>query len=148
MVQNGRLRAFTIKKRGAKMSKKEDIYNALRTFVDNDFDGDLTHMTLLVDGTREDIYDALRSFASVDNDFNGENGEKYLVDQAKAKGFNSNLEYYINELDQYKDDEQAVRFFMDKWLGCDNYYEQYSVGVIKGFDNKIKVLSLAFTSDL
>ena len=108
---------------------------------------DLTHTTLLVDGTREDIYDALRTFASVDNDFNGENGEEYLIDPAKKKGFDSNLEYYISELDQYKDDEQAVRFFIDKWLSSDYFYKSYSIDIIKGSDGKIKVLSLAFTSD-
>ena len=127
------------------MSREEDLTHT-SLFVDNDFNEDLTHMTLLVDGTREDIYDALRTFASVDNDFNGENGEEYLVDQAKAKGFASNLEYYISELDQYKDDEQAIKFFMDKWLGSDYYYDEYCCNIIKGSDGKIKVLSLAFTS--
>lgn len=131
-------------KRGDKMSRKEDLtYTTL--VIDNDFNGDLTHMTLLVDGTREDIYDALRSFASVDSDFNGENGEECLVDPAKAKGFASNLEYYISELDQYKDDEQAIKFFMEKWLGCDDRYESYFVNIIKDSNGKIKVLSLAFT---
>ena len=56
-----------------------------------------------------------------DEDFNGNNGLEYLDD--KAKGFNSNQEYYLTTaFKKTKNVEKALRLFFD-YLGKDSFYE-------------------------
>lgn len=72
----------------------------------------------------------------IDQDFVGENGEEYLLDEAKEKGFNSNLEYSISKAkEKYCDIKEVISSVIyDAINGWDNYYEysEYSVVEIHG----------------
>ena len=62
-------------------------------------------------GNRESLLDALRSLSDFDCDFNGENGDDYLWEE--ANGFESNMDYLINKVRDIKDDEDCVNSFFE-----------------------------------
>jgi len=98
-----------------------------------------------VDGTKDDILNALRAIADNDMDFNGENGEDYLWAEAKQNGFISNVDYVMNEMRDFNNEEEMIEKFIEMWMGKDDYYQNFSVRVIRGKEDKISVISLAYT---
>lgn len=90
---------------------------------------------------RESLLDALRSLSDFDCDFNGENGNDYLWEDAKS--YDSNMDYLINEVKDIRDDEECVNTFFEKWLNHDKYYGEWSVSVITDEKKKVKAISLA-----
>lgn len=92
-------------------------------------------------GNRESLLDALRSLSDFDYDFNGENGLDYLWED--ASGFESNMDYLINEVKDIEDDEECVNTFFEEWLGNDRYYDEWNVSVITDEKKRVKAISLA-----
>ena len=90
---------------------------------------------------RESLLDALRSLSDFDCDFNGENGLDYLWED--AKGYDSNMDYLINEVKDIKDDEECVNTFFEEWLDHDKYYDEWNVSVITDERKRVKAISLA-----
>ena len=76
----------------------------------------------------EEVKDAVRSFASIDADFNGENGKEYLWEE--AAGYTSNCDYLIdkffkNIIYNTKNVIAAFDSFFKEWVGADLYYDEY-----------------------
>lgn len=92
-------------------------------------------------GNRESLLNALRGLSEFDNDFNGENGDDYLWEE--ANGFESNMEYLVNEVKNIEDDEECVNTFFEEWLNHDKYYDEWNVSVITDEKKKVKAISLA-----
>lgn len=104
----------------------------------------------IIDNTKDDIIEYLKDVAEYDNDFSGENGEDYLWDKAREKGFESNADYCINEvMTQYEEDgdiKKAIENFFELWLGSDGYYDEYDCCVY-GYKDKL-FISFAFTQSI
>lgn len=87
-------------------------------------------------------------FSSIDADFTGENGEDYLWDDAEAKGFESNLEYCLDEArEEFGDDlEQIIKSVISS-AQCtwDGYYSSWSESITKK-DNEF-IVALATSSN-
>ena len=89
---------------------------------------------ILNNRSRESIVSTLVQFASIDNDFNGENGEEYLWPDAKATGYKSNAEYLANlvydELPKGSNFEDYANAFAKAWNENDGYWS--SIEIIVG----------------
>mgnify|MGYP000723060584 FL=1 len=93
-------------------------------------------------GNRESLLNALRSLSDFDCDFNGENGDDYLWEE--ANGFESNMDYLINKVREIKDDEDCVNSFFEEWMDNDrNYYEEWNVSVLKDTKKRVKAISFS-----
>lgn len=96
--------------------------------------------------TRQGLLDALKELANIDADFNGENGEEYLWDNARESGYESNADYLINDIKDIKDDEELINEYIDRWIGGDSYYLQSDLSIMKDDDEKIVAIALAVMS--
>jgi hypothetical protein len=74
----------------------------------------------------------LASLAINDNDFNGNNGLEFLWEE--ARGYNSNFDYLEDYLSDIEDAETYIREFIERWIGADDYYEEYSLRIEKEGD--------------
>lgn len=94
---------------------------------------------------RESLLNALRNISDFDCDFTGENGEGYTWKDAIENGFNSNLEYLINEVKDIEDDKTLINTFFDTWMNNDrNYYDEYEVQCIN--NNNGNVVTICFAT--
>lgn len=99
-------------------------------------------------GNRESLLNALRNMSDFDCDFNGENGEDYTWKEAIENGFNSNLEYLINDVKDIEDDELCVGTFFHEWMDRDrNYYDEYEVQCISNSKGNVTAISFAACCD-
>lgn len=92
-------------------------------------------------GNRESLLDALRRLSDFDRDFNGENGDDYLWEE--ANGFESNMDYLINKVREINDDEDCINNFFEEWMDNDSYYEKWNVSVLKDTKKRVKVISFS-----
>ena len=95
-------------------------------------------------GDRKDLLETLRNIADFDMDFNGENGEDYTWEEALENGFESNLEYVINIVEDIENDEECVRAFFEEWMENDGYYTEYEVDCLT--DAKGRVIAIGFAA--
>lgn len=106
----------------------------------------ILHTTVISDlSDREKVLDALTEFT--DEDFNGNNGEDYLWEVAKEKGFSSNQDYVIDQI--RKSDihgTNIVKTYLEEWLGNDSYVFMYKYDC-KLVDSTMCVVSLAIVYD-
>ena len=92
-----------------------------------------------------------------DYDYNGENGLKYVSDEAKAKGYESEAEYsadfFIKEFlsdDKYKDYEDDKRIkltienYIDDWFRSDTSYYALHDYTITFIGERGCVISVAY----
>ena len=85
----------------------------------------------IIDNTKENVIEYLNNIVNdYDNDFNGNNGEDYLLQVAKDEGFKTNIDYSINKvMKQYEIDNnivKAIEDFFDIWFNSDDsYYDEY-----------------------
>ena len=70
----------------------------------------------------------LLGIADYDCDFNGDNGDEYLWDE--AEGFDSNAEYCLSIARQEPTLQAMIQKFMSLWMGRDPYYYSYDVGTV------------------
>ena len=95
---------------------------------------------------KESIINALNEIASIDCDFNGENGEEYLWEEAKAKGYKSNMDYVSHTVDGYT--SQAIVYkYLSMWLGRDNYYSSYDYQVLELSDSDTLIIVVSYIID-
>lgn len=95
-------------------------------------------------GNRESLLNALISLSDFDCDFNGKNGLDYLWED--ANGFESNMDYLINEVRDIDDDEECVNTFFEEWLNRDRYYDEWNVSVITDKKKRVKAISFSAIS--
>lgn len=96
---------------------------------------------------RKHLLSALSSFVYNDNDFNGENGEEYLWEEAKALECKSNREYLLKVLQdekEFPDDETVIATYFRRWLGGDGYYSEYTVEVDYDENGRANFIALAY----
>ena len=94
-------------------------------------------------GNRQSLLDALIGISEFDLDFNGQNGSDFTWDIALENGFESNMDYLINEVKDIEDDKECVNTFIKVWCGKDSYYEQYEVDWLTDEIGRIVVISFA-----
>lgn len=84
--------------------------------------------------TVNDLGNIFSQLSTYDNDFNGNNGEDYLWEEAEEKGFETNADYLINEVLKNYDYNtiigkgqisKLISMFLNRWLGSDCYYDGY-----------------------
>ena len=99
-------------------------------------------------GDRKSLKYALEEIASIDCDFNGENGDEYLSDEAKAKGYKTNFDYAFDTCAELNEnDEKLVEEFFKEWLDFNCYWENYSYIIEKDADGDIAEIILAALGD-
>ena len=87
--------------------------------------------------TTEDIINFLVELGSIDADFSGANGEEYLWDDARAKGYENNATYLANEVvfhssvPSNKGMLAYAKEFAQQWLSRDTYYRSIEITVEK-----------------
>lgn len=96
---------------------------------------------------KESVIQALCEISNFDNDFNGENGEEYLTDNALAEGFKSNQEYVCSLMENYDNLRSIIARFFEEWLDHDNYYELYTYEIIENDKGEILAIVLAYNCD-
>lgn len=91
-----------------------------------------------------DVAEYLMELAMCDNDFNGENGEEYLWEE--AEGFESNAEYCLAVVTNIEEitPKEMIEKFISLWMERDSYYSEYDLGIVAE-DDKLFV-SLAYIS--
>ena len=100
----------------------------------------MEHYYEVMPNDKHKVAEYLLSVADCDCDFNGENGDEYLWEE--AEGFESNAEYCLSiSMNEPTPREMAERF-ISMWMGRDSYYYDYSVGVLVKDDQLF--VSLAF----
>lgn len=105
---------------------------------------ELKHFYDVMNNTKESVGDTLMYLANEDLDFNGENGEDYLWEEAKLGGFASNAEYALSIAKKEETPEKMIEKFIWLWMGRDSYYQDYDLGIIIKDDNVF--ISLAYTT--
>lgn len=102
----------------------------------------------IINNTMEDVIEYLNNIVNeYDDDFNGNNGEDYLLQVAKDEGFKTNIDYSINKvMKQYEIDNdmvKAIEDFFDIWFNSDySYYIKYDYNVYEYGDKLF--ISFAF----
>lgn len=95
---------------------------------------------------RESLLNALRSLSEIDCDFSGDNGFEYNWDITNEEGFDSNVDYVINEVKDIDDDLECINKFLAEWMGDDYYYQQYEMKCLTDDNGNIIAISLATVS--
>lgn len=97
---------------------------------------------------RESLLEALTTMSDFDCDFNGENGIEYAWEETLENGFESNLEYLLNEVKDIQDDSEAVQVFVETWMKMDeDYYNEYSHDTITDDNGNVLAISIAVTTN-
>ena len=84
-----------------------------------------------------------------DEDFNGNNGESYLCEEAKKLGYDSNQEYVLCHFVD-KDDltpKEKIRTYFEKWLDGDSYYADFDWILHENKDNTYTLTLARVTED-
>ncbi len=92
-------------------------------------------------GSRQDLLDTLANVSSFDNDFNGENGEEYLWEEANGLGYDSNLDYILSKVQDIKDDTEVIETFFNEWMERDSFYDGYEVNVLTNKKKQVYAFS-------
>lgn len=76
-----------------------------------------------------------------DADFNGENGEEYACEKARAEGFECDLDYYYNKAkNKYVADHKAIISYVLNKCYEHHYYSDFNYHIVNMNDNQICVV--------
>lgn len=103
----------------------------------------LHHYYEVMANTKEEVAKTLMCLANNDCDFNGDNGDEYLWEE--AEGLESNAEYCLSIAEKEKTPREMIEKFISLWMGRDYYYQDYDLGILVQ-DNKL-FLSLAYMTE-
>lgn len=103
----------------------------------------MEHITDIIANTREAAKLFLFTAIQCDNDFNGENGEEYLWEDAME--FKSNAEFCWTEAEKKSTPREIIEYFVSLWMGRDTYYVDYSVEILQ--HEEILFVSLVFVTE-
>lgn len=87
-------------------------------------------ITLITVAVKDNLEEALRELAEHDADFCGENGDEYLWEETREAGFETNLDFVLDEIKDTKDDEEKINEFIERWILSDNYYKNPEYQII------------------
>lgn len=103
-----------------------------------------TNLITVETNNRENLLEALKKLADFDCDFNGENGIEYAWEETIKNGFESNMEYLLNEVKDIQDDLQCVTEFVDTWMDMDSdYYTDYELKCLTDTEGNVTVISFS-----
>ena len=102
----------------------------------------LEHYYEVMPNNKRQVARFLMDLADCDSDFNGDNGDEYLWEE--AEGFESNAEYCLSIAQNEIRPREMVEKFISLWMGKDSYYYDYDLGVLVQ-DDKLFV-SLAYAT--
>lgn len=95
-------------------------------------------------GNRVSLLQTLKDLSDFDCDFNGENGADYAWEETLEAGFESNLEYLLNEVKDIESDVECVELFVSAWMETDrDYYSAYQLDYLTDKNGNIIVINLA-----
>ncbi len=97
-----------------------------------------------IKGNKESIICALNEIASIDHDFNGENGSEYLWEE--AEGYESNMDYVADTIEGYTP-QALVYKYLSMWLGRDNYYNSYDYRVLEMSDSDTVIIVVSYITN-
>lgn len=103
----------------------------------------LHHYYEVMANTKEEVAETLMCLANIDNDFNGENGDGYLWED--AEGFESNAAYCLSIAEKEKTPTEIIEKFISLWMDRDYYYRDYDLGILVK-DDKL-FMSLAYMTE-
>lgn len=103
----------------------------------------LHHYYEVTPNTNEGVIECLANLISIDDDFNGANGNEYLWED--AEGFPNNAEYCFSIAKKEKTPREIIEKFISLWMGRDYYYQDYDLGILVQ-DDKL-FLSLAYMTE-
>lgn len=103
----------------------------------------LTLNQQIIKDTKHEVERYLRNLGNYDSDFNGDNGEDCLWEDAANVGYKNNLDYVLAITSKEPDSIKRIENFVDMWLESDSEYSQYRLK-IERVGNKL-FTSLAFT---
>jgi hypothetical protein len=94
----------------------------------------------------QSIEEIVPFISSFDADLSGENGEEYTSDEAKAAGFNSTIEYLVDEAKKTHDKLLAqLEHVLDEVEST--YYDYYAYGyTIEEHENNSFLVGFAYKS--
>lgn len=84
-----------------------------------------------------DVETALVELGTIDSDFCGSNGDDFLWEEAKDKGFETNAEFLANYVTSYSErlpNKSVVDYcnrFTEEWMKRDSYYSYIVIDVVK-----------------
>ena len=105
----------------------------------------LQHYYDVTPNTRDGAVGSLSNLIIIDNDFNGNNGSEYLWEESGLCGFESNAEYCLWMAQHEETPREMIEKFISLWMGRDNYYVDYDLGILVE-DDKL-FLSLAYMTE-
>lgn len=94
-------------------------------------------------GNRKDLLKALESLSEFDLDFNGANGIEYAWEETLEAGFDSNLDYVLEQVQNIEDDVECVVKFVSMWMDGDSYYHEHELNYLADDDGNVYVISLS-----
>lgn len=80
---------------------------------------------------RDSLIDALKKLATIDDDFNGNNGEEYT---RNTDGYSSDMDAAIAYVEDFEYEEKVVKEFVDLWFKDNSYYDKYDLVIEKADD--------------
>lgn len=98
--------------------------------------------------TKKDISDIFYKLATHDDDFNGNNGDEYLWEEAENNGFETNCDYLVHTLLKDIPEDKILEYgevrklldkFFDGWTYNDSYYD----GLDFDFEDENNILFVA-----
>lgn len=89
---------------------------------------------------KEDVLEALSFLMDFDNDFIGENGEDYLWDEAREKGFKCNRDYLLHEVSEHECYSDMIEEYITTAMERDNNYYDYTYH--ESWDNKGNLINI------
>jgi hypothetical protein len=82
-----------------------------------------------------------------DEDLNGNNGKEYTRDEAIEKGYNSTVEFLVDEgIEKFGENQNAIDHLIDGALEQDDYYHSYQHTVIHNNKDNIYYVFISFMS--
>ena len=102
----------------------------------------MEHYYEVMPNNKKQVASYLMDLADCDSDFNGDNGDEYLWEE--AEGFESNAEYCLSIAKNEARPREMIEKFISLWMGKDSYYYDYDLGVLVQ-DDKLFV-SLAYVT--
>lgn len=100
----------------------------------------MEHYYEVILNDKDAVAECLMDLAICDDDFNGNNGDEYLWEE--AEGFESNAEYCLSVAEKESTPRAMIDKFISLWMGKDYYYEDYDLGTLV-IDDKL-FMSLAY----
>jgi len=97
--------------------------------------------------TTQDLLDTLTEIMQVDADHSGENGPGYIWEEAKNKGFETNIDFLVDLVKDEPSHKEIIDSFMTELIERDFYYTNSDYEVIYDEEGRAECIAFAFASE-